>query len=298
MYFSERWGPKNPIESLFFIITVLLCIARMYIITVGPKGVYSMRIFLFFLTVQHSNLTPTHILARAMQADRSASALQQRIVSMEKSLLLSEAGGSDNGALDTKARIFGDAMQNEINALKRRRSDSLKQRRRLNLMIDTEAAKLLKPAREVVRLRKSNADALEKLMTMVNGLSRATPQTRESGPIDALPFSPIRSSASQKDTDFDPDLSPMLRLPSSRLSTYRSAGRAERTAPANQAPSPYGAATEPQKKMLVREGSKKATEFHLKGAAPGAQRHWLEKSKMVHPQQLTSDSSSDRLRIL
>eukprot|EP00946_MAST-07B_sp_MAST-7B-sp1_P002564 g2564.t1 len=176
--------------------------------------------------------------ARAMQADRSASALQQRIVSMEKSLLLSEAGGSDNGALDTKARIFGDAMQNEINALKRRRSDSLKQRRRLNLMIDTEAAKLLKPAREVVRLRKSNADALEKLMTMVDGLSRATPQTRESGPIDALPFSPIRSSASQKDTDFDPDLSPMLRLPSSRLATEKDAFRCR------------------------GEAAKKATEFH------------------------------------
>ena len=117
--------------------------------------------------------------------------VQRRIHAMETSLLYSNqrevplSGG--NGALVTKARVFGDALQNELNAMKKRQADSLRRRRNFNLIIDTEAAKLLKPTGNVVRLRKSNADAIDKLTALIGDLANTTQR-----PSDALPFSPIK----------------------------------------------------------------------------------------------------------
>jgi hypothetical protein len=157
--------------------------------------------------------------------DRSSapSAVQRRIHSMETSLLyrnersLSLSG--EHGALVTKARVFPDALQNELNAIKMRRAGSLRQRRNFDLAINTEAAKLLKPAGDVVRLRKSNADAIDKLVTLVRDLRHAAPP-----PGGGLAFSPIHV---ERQREKPPDLSPMLPLPLplAGLPSYRSTGR-------------------------------------------------------------------------
>ena len=130
----------------------------------------------------------------------SASSLQRRIDAIK------ESGSS------TKARVFPDALENELAQLEARRDRSLQQRRNLELVINTEASRLLKPSADVIRLRKSNSDSVDKLVTLVEKLAQDKVK-QSSSPQHQLPVSPIQA----------------VSLPLSRLPSYRSTSRQEGT---------------------------------------------------------------------
>ena len=131
----------------------------------------------------------------------SESSLQRRINALK------ESGSS------TKARVFPDALQNELKDLEARRKLSLQRRRNLELAINTEASRLLEPSADIIRLRKSNADSVDKLVTLVERL--AQDQAKDKSPHRV---SPIKNQG----------LSPTVQLSLSRLPSYRSTARQEK----------------------------------------------------------------------
>ena len=139
----------------------------------------------------------------------SESSLQRRIDALK------ESGSS------TKARVFPDALENELADLEARRNRSLQRRRNLKLAINTEASKLLEPSADVIRLRKSNADSVDRLVTLVEKL--AQDQAKDESPHRV---SPIKHQG----------LSPTVPLSLSRLPSYRSTARQEKKGKNTSAP--------------------------------------------------------------